>query len=374
MATIAARGLATLLVVLAAGPPAAAAGPATEPLPQKAFEVTRLADGVHAVIWTEPLADPIEGNALFIVNDRDVVVVDSALFPSSTRRMIAALRQITDKPVRYVINTHWHDDHHDGNYLYREAWPGVEFVSHPATRANILEHTYKPRPGILEEYQEAEVRYARWVETGLDDEGKPLEPRRRERARELVALLQTAIDELGQMQEMPPDLTFTERLVLVRGERTIEVRWLGRGNTAGDVVVFLPKERIVASGDLVVYPIPFCFGSYYGEWIDTLAALDALEADVLVPGHGPVMRDRDYLHTVQDLLRAIVAETKRAAADGLTLEQAEQSIKLPEWRARLAGDDVERGQAFDAFVLAPAIERAYRQAKGEDPPEGRAGA
>jgi glyoxylase-like metal-dependent hydrolase (beta-lactamase superfamily II) len=374
MATIAVRGLATLLVVLAAGPPAAAAGPATEPLPQKAFEVTRLADGVHAVIWTEPLADPIEGNALFIVNDRDVVVVDSALFPSSTRRMIAALRGITDKPVRYVINTHWHDDHHDGNYLYREAWPGVEFVSHPATRANILEHTYKPRPGILEEYQEAEVRYARWVETGLDDEGKPLEPRRRERARELVALLHTAIDELGQMQEMPPDLTFTERLVLVRGERTIEVRWLGRGNTAGDVVVFLPKERIVASGDLVVYPIPFCFGSYYGEWIDTLAALDALEADVLVPGHGPVMRDRDYLHTVQDLLRAIVAETKRAAADGLTLEQAEQSIKLPEWRARLAGDDVERGQAFDAFVLAPAIERAYRQAKGEDPPEGRAGA
>jgi hypothetical protein len=103
----------------------------------------------------------------------------------------------------------------------------------------------------------------------------------------------------------------------------------------------------------------------------TLAALDALPADVLVPGHGPVMRDRAYLHTVQDLLRSIVAETKRAVADGLTLEQAKERIKLPEWKTRLAGDDVGRGLAFDAFVLAPAVERAYRQAKGEDPPEGR---
>jgi glyoxylase-like metal-dependent hydrolase (beta-lactamase superfamily II) len=139
------------------------------------------------------------------------------------------------------------------------------------------------------------------------------------------------------------------------------------------VVVFLPAERIVASGDLLVHPIPFCFGSYYREWVDTLTALDGLAADVLLPGHGPVMRDRDYLHTVQDLLRAIVVETGRAVDQGLTLEEAQSRILLPEWRTRLAGDDQDRGHAFDAFVLAPAVERAYRQAKGEDPPEGRAG-
>jgi glyoxylase-like metal-dependent hydrolase (beta-lactamase superfamily II) len=365
------RWIATAIALVAAATPLFAGGP-SDLLPEKELEVIPLADGIHALIWKEPLADPIEGNALVIVNDEDVVVVDSALFPSSTKRMIAALQGITDKPVRYVVNTHWHDDHHDGNYLYRELWPQVAFVAHQATRANILEHTYKPRPGILAEYTQAGERYARWAETGVDDEGKPLEERRRKRAGELVPLLATAVQELSAVREMPPDLTFTDRLVLRRGDRTIEVRWLGRGNTAGDAVVFLPRERIVASGDLVVYPIPFCFGSYYAEWIDTLAALNGLEADVIVPGHGPVMRDRTYLHAVQDLLRAIVAETKRAAAEGLTLEQARERIKLPEWRARLAGEDEARGRAFDAFVLAPAIERAYRQAKGEDPPEGRA--
>ncbi|HEX9799733.1 MAG TPA: MBL fold metallo-hydrolase [Thermoanaerobaculia bacterium] len=360
-----------LFALAAALPLATAPLAAVEPLPAKELEVVELTAGVYAATWKDPLQDPIEGNSLFIVNDEDVVVVDTALMPSTTRRLIGELRKLTDKPVRYVINTHWHDDHHDGNYLYRELWPDVAIVSHVATRANILEYTYKPRPAILEEYKQIVARYTRWSESGLDDEGKPLVERRRKRAGELVALYSSWITEFSSMREMPPDLTFTDQLVLRRGERTIEVRWLGRGNTAGDVVVFLPAERIVATGDLLVDPVPFMFGSYYAEWIETLAAVDALAADVLVPGHGPVLRDREYLYTVQDLLRAVVAETRKAAEEGLTLEQTKERITLPEWRARFVGADERRGPAFDSFVLAPAIERAWRQAKGEDPPEGR---
>lgn len=366
--------LVAALALAAVAPLAARADDAApaERLPDKELEVVPVADGVYAAIWKEPLRDPIEGNALWIVNSDHVIVVDSSLFPSSARRMVAELEKLTDKPVRYLVNTHWHDDHHGGNAVYRERWPEVTIVAHAATRANILEHTYKPRPGILEQYREATVKYRRWAETGLDDEGKPLVESRRKRAGELVPLLATAVAELAASREMPPDLTFTDRLVLDAGGRAVEVRWMGRGNTAGDVVVFLPRERIVATGDLTVFPIPFGFGSYYEEWIATLAAVDALPADTIVPGHGPVMRDRDYLRTLQALLGDLVAQAKQAVADGLTLEQAQERIKLPEWRAKLCGDDVERGRAFDAFWLAPAVERAYRQAKGEDPTEGRA--
>ena len=363
------RFVVALALGVALGPPAAAA---EETLPEKAIEIVRLADGVYAAIWKEPLADPIEGNSLFVVNADHVVVVDSSLFPSSARRMVAELEKLTDKPVRYLVNTHWHDDHHGGNAVYRERWPGVTIIAHPATRASILEHTYKPRPEILDYYRTTIPKYRKWAETGLDDEGKPLTEARHRRVRELVPLLTTAIAELATAAEMPPDLTFTDRLVLDPGGRGVEVRWMGRGNTAGDVVVLLPHERIVATGDLTVFPIPFGFGSYYEEWVATLGAVDALPVDTIVPGHGPVMRDRDYLHTLQALLRDLVAEAKQAVADGLTLEQAQERIKLPEWRAKLAGDDAERGRAFDAFWLAPAVERAYRQAKGEDPPEGRA--
>ena len=94
------------------------------------YDVVRIADGVYGFMWRDPLADPIQGNALFIINDRDVVVVDTALLPSTARVMAAELRKLTTKPVSYVINTHWHDDHHGGNAVYRELWPEVRIVGH----------------------------------------------------------------------------------------------------------------------------------------------------------------------------------------------------------------------------------------------------
>lgn len=346
----------------------AEAGDATE---GKGLEIVRVAEGVYAAIWDAPLTNPVEGNALFIFNDEDVVVVDSALFPSSARRMVAELERLTDKPVRYLINTHWHDDHHGGNAVYRERWPDLAIVSHPATRDSILELVYAKRPGMLEQYRQGLAKLSRWSESGVDDDGKAIEGARRERLDQAIPLYTTAIAELEAMRDAPPDLTIADALVLRRGERTIEVRWLGLGNTAGDLVVFLPRERVVATGDLVVHPVPFFIGSFYEEWIETLAVVDALEADVLVPGHGPVMRDREYLHTVQSLLRDLVAAAREAVDSGWTLDEAKERIRLAEWRERLTGDDAERQRAFDAYLLAPAVERAYRLAKGEEVPEGR---
>ena len=99
--------------------------------------------------------------------------------------------------------------------------------------------------------------------------------------------------------------------MLRRGERTIEILWLGLGNTRGDAVVFLPKERIVATGDLLVWPVPFMFGSYHAEWPATLAKLDALAADTLFLSHGAPQRDRGYLRQVRDLLAFIRDEALR---------------------------------------------------------------
>jgi len=364
------RPFVTWVLAAAIGGLALAAVP---PLTPKELVVEKLADGVYAFVWTKPFDDPIEGNSLAVITDDGVLVVDAQLFPSSARRVIAEIRKLTDKPVRWLVNTHWHDDHTDGNFVYREEFPGVEIIAHRDTRANLLAHTYAPRAGILDQYRALTTKYTQWQETGLDDQGKELVEQRRKRAGELAALLSATVDELGSMKEAPPTLTFVEQLVLERGGRRIEIRWLGRGNTAGDTVVFLPAEGIVASGDLLVFPVPFCFGSYYAEWIDTLGRLDALPAPTIVPGHGPVMRDREYLHRVQDLLRAIVEQTKAAAEEGLTLEQTKEKVTLADWKARFPDGAPEAlaGRAFDSFVVEPAVERAWRQAMGEDPPEGR---
>jgi glyoxylase-like metal-dependent hydrolase (beta-lactamase superfamily II) len=329
------------------------------------YDIVPIGAGIYGFMWRDPMADPIQGNALFIINDRDVVVVDTALLPSTARVMAAELRKLTPKPVRYVINTHWHDDHHGGNAVYRELWPDVQIVGHRETRRDIIERTYAVRPKTLSDMLATADRYERWAATGKDDEGKPLEERRRVRAGEIAALDRAIVPELKTIREAPPDLTFTDRLTLYCGERTIEIRFLGLGNTRGDTVIVLPKERIAASGDLVVYPIPFMFGSYHEEWIRTLDALDVLPVDTLVPGHGPLFRDRTYLRQVRGLLQALVDRVKTSVAAGATLEQTQQQVTLQDWRSTFAGDDPRKQRAFDNFVLQPAVERMWRQARGE---------
>src|SRR5512144_2408722 len=105
----------------------AAARARADGLPAKPYEVVRLAEGVYAFLWKDPLQNVVESNSLFVINDQDVLVVDTGIVPSTARVMAEELKKLTDRPVRYVVNTHWHDDHHGGNEVYRELWPSVEF-------------------------------------------------------------------------------------------------------------------------------------------------------------------------------------------------------------------------------------------------------
>lgn len=338
---------------------------AADELAPKEYDVVRLAEGVHGIVWREPLRDPIEGNALIVINDEDVLVVDAALFPSTARRMAGEVQKLTKKPVRYVVNTHWHDDHHGGNQVYRELWPEVQFISHRHTRTDAIEQSHDPRPENIERLRKRVPDFERWLETGEDDDGKPVDDARRKRIENAIVFYGTAIDELESIEATPPDLSFEDAVVLHRGERTIEIRWLGLANTRGDVVVYLPRERIVASGDIIVHPIPFGFGSYYGDWVDTLGRIDALEADVIFPGHGEVQHDRDYVHRLQALLEDLVEQVDAAVAEGASLEETQARVTLADWQDRFAGDDDVKQRSFAAFFVTPAVERAWRQAMGE---------
>jgi glyoxylase-like metal-dependent hydrolase (beta-lactamase superfamily II) len=326
----------------------------------------KLADGVYGFVWKEPLKDPIEGNSLFIINDNDVIVVDASLFPSSTRLMISELQKLTSKPVRYVINTHFHDDHVNGNFVYRELFPEVEFISHTNTRTDIIDKVNNVRDEDIKGIVESKNMYERWFKNGKDDNGKVLDEARTKRVQELIELLQQSAIEYGTVKNAPPDITFDDTLTLYRGARKIKLLWLGRGNTRGDCIISLPNERIVATGDLLVYPIPFAFGSYYKEWITTLSKLDSLDADVLFLSHGSPQHERTYLHQIQGLLQSLVEEVEKSVRSVATLEETQQRVTLSYWKEKFCMKDAKKERAFDSFFIAPAVERAYRQAKGEE--------
>jgi glyoxylase-like metal-dependent hydrolase (beta-lactamase superfamily II) len=129
-------------------------------------------------------------------------------------------------------------------------------------------------------------------------------------------------------------------------------------------VIHLPKENIVITGDLVVWPVPLVGNpqSYIADWASTLDKVRALRPSIIVPGHGPVMRDDSYVKLMADLFTYVKQQTEAAVARGESLEQVHKSINLSEFRKQFAGDSPARKISFNMYVASPAVGAAYQQA------------
>jgi cyclase len=340
--------------------------PATAAPPQDSagdFVIQKLADGVYAAVRKQPPLFSFDPNNVFIINDDDVIVVDSNASLAGTRELVGALRKLTDKPVRYVVNTHWHDDHTVGNQVWREAFPGVEFIAHASTlrdRPTVGETNRKQMLAGGKAYAE---RLRGLVEQGKSLAGTPLTDEERVNYLGDVAWLERAIAEAPNVKIILPTLTVEDRLTLRRGKRTIDIRHLGRGHTAADLVVHLPAEGIVMTGDLVVWPVPLVGStSYPAAYSATMEKLIALRASVIIPGHGPVMRDDSYLRLTSRLLASLKDQTAAAVARGETLEQARRSVDLAEFRKMIAGDSMLRRILFGDYVSGAGVAAAFREA------------
>ena len=331
--------------------PAALAG---QPSP---YTVQQLAPGVHAMTREWQSGNVADANVLLIINQHDVIVVDANIFPASTRETIAEIRKLTPNPVRYVINTHWHSDHHYGNQVYRDSFPGVEFIQHPNTRADIISRDIPALANNLAKEYPAQVeRFRTALRTGKTSRGETVTDSMRVAFKRGEGLYQFFIDDMGSTPIVPGTLLVGDSLTLQRGDRAIVIRYLGRGNTAGDLVVHLPNERIVATGDLVVLPTPFSFFSHLGDWPGTLRRLKSLDAATIMPGHGDIQRDWSYVDQLIGLIESTWGQVKQAVASGADLETTLKTVNLDQFRGNF-------GRNFDYLFRRPAVEAAYKELK-----------
>lgn len=287
--------------------------------------------GVYALIAGER-SDDVDGNSTLIVGSTTAMIVDTHWSPQSARTAFGLVRGLTDKPVRFVVNTHWHYDHLLGNQVYLDAFPGAQVIAHRETARVICTWAAK-FPNRMTVIRESATS-----------------PEIRER-------LSTPITE--------PAVIVDQQLQLDLGQRRVDVLHLGRGNTPGDLVVHVPDARVVAAGDLVVSPVPFAINSFPAAWIETLRKLERLGARALVPGHGPVQRDTVYLKQVLELLEYTVSQARDAVDRQRTLEQARAEISFDRFRSAFAGSDPRRIKMFRQFWEVPAVERAWREARAE---------
>jgi len=314
-----------------------------------------LGGGIYVHMWDDPLAGPIDGTSTVIVNDEDVFVVDTHINPAAARAVIAKIRAITDNPVTHVINTHWHDDHTNGNHAYRQAFPEARFIAHRATRSSLDEGWASMEDQRRRAYEAVRGRDLATAADAIEAN----DPDRAMTLRLFAAYRDALEPELPTLELVYPDLLFDDRMVFERGERTIVVQWMGRGNTDGDAVVWLPDDRRLIAGDLLVAPIPYAFDSPMVDWVGTLARVADLGAEIIVPGHGAVQRDMRYLAQVASLLDATIATVRDAHAAGVGYDHLAAAVDLTAQERRFTGGDAARAYAWRSFYLEPGLKSAW---------------
>jgi cyclase len=277
-----------------------------------------------------------------IEGDTGLVVVDTGHHPSLTRRMIEDIRAATAKPVQYVVNTHWHADHVSGNFVYAEAFPGVKFVAHAFTAKLIeSEAAVNMGPGCQAFLRVQTKALRESLQSGIGPDGTALTEARRTRLRAVIEDADVGMDECLEVSFPATDIAFQDRITLRLGKREVQVMFLGRANTAGDAIVYVPDAKVLAVGDILVHPFPFAFQSYIGEWAAVLRRIEAMDTVAIVPGHGPVMRDRKYLVEIAELMESIDAQARKAYRPDVPLAALRKEVDLAPFRGRRSASQGE---------------------------------
>ena len=348
------RTLAAFTLLAALAPSLAAA--------QHERRVTQLAPGVHVIEHKDDPDGNESGNTTVVIGDRDVLVVDGGQSPAVAREDIAEIRRLTDKPVRWVVTTHFHDDHNNGNRAYAQAFPTATFVAQAETKIDM--DRYSPRK--VAQYTPRAARLQQVLDSGRTPNGHVLTADERNEVRAALASVRTLLADLAAIPYTPPNLAFHDALDIDLGGRSVRLLWLGRGNTAGDAVVFLPRERIAAIGDLVVDPIPYVYDGYPSEWGATLQRVIDLDADTYVPGHGPLQRDKSRLVLTRDLMREATTQLNAALAKVgpalfRTLDEITPLVDLSSFRTKFTRGDAALDPAFSAMTQN-LVKVAFREA------------
>lgn len=280
------------------------------------FEIKKVADGVHVAVAAP--AYKVNSNTAIIESDGGVIIVDTHSKPSAARVIVERLRDITPKPVRYVVNTHFHRDHWHGNEVYPAAYPDAEIVTNQLTREAMLKKGLKriqdhvrQVPGEIAALR-AELTAART-------------PEQRARLEADLRLAESYLAEIRALKPALPTIAFERTMGLYRRDREIQLLHLGRAHTEGDVFVYLPKEKVVITGDAVIGWTPFMGDGYPEDWVGRLDRLAQLDFTHLIMGHGDVA-GRDWLSTFRSYIHDMVEAVRQEAAAGATLEEVKQRV------------------------------------------------
>ena len=270
-----------------------------------------VAEGVYFAIGTGDIYTM--SNALIIERDHDVVIVDSHITPAAGRALLDSIRVVTSKPVTTLINSHFHYDHSNGT----PAFGDIEIIGHEVTYEKLTsdpenEHTYQ---SSLRRFDNTVNR----LQTELSNATSAEE---RQELQQQLAYWQRHVEAQEEIVFTPPTQTLRDKMTLYRGGREIQLHFFGRAHTGGDLAIYLPEEKIVFTGDMMLGGISYMGDGYVTEWADTLRGLLSLDIELILPGHGPGFSEVERISHVADYYSDLTREIRRLRSEGYSAEEA----------------------------------------------------
>lgn len=306
----------------------------------QSYRIVKVADDVYDAIGLRG----VSSNSQIIVNREDVVVVDTSYRPAWARELISEIRKITAKPVRYVVYTHWHTDHTGGSQAFLAAYPGVQFIGQDYARRD-LQAVGAPRNRQVletktpEQLKDLSSKYGapaqiaeleKQLAEGKDPGGKLLDDAAKINLQQQIDMQKAYQAELPQIHNVLPTMTYDDKLVLFEGDREIDLIHFGPAHTRGDTFVYLPKEKIVMTGDSA-QGVPGGHDGYPAEWASSLGGLAKLDWTLAIPAHGTeadFQHDKAKVQAMISYLNDMVAQVRSCVAKGMTLDQTMQTVNL----------------------------------------------
>jgi cyclase len=283
------------------------------------YKFEKIADGVYYATVTRP---GLGSNNVVVVNDTDVLVVDAGTSPAAARAFVEDIKKLTDKPIRYVVNTHWHYDHTAGNQIFG---PDVQIIATDYLYQKLATtDVLHSEPYLTSQVTTLSARVDT-LNKQIAAEGNAQQKAALEKD---LADAQSLQKNNSEIKVTAPTIHFSTKMVLNRGSREIDLLFLGRGHTGGDTVVFLPKERIVCTGDLMESRLAYMGDAFFSEWITTLEELKKLDFAVDLPGHGVPFTNKSLITAYQAYLTDLVNQVTKLKNEGVSPDDAAKRVDL----------------------------------------------
>ena len=274
----------------------------------KHFQIEQLADGVYATVASEQ-GYAVCNAGVIDIGDR-TILFDTFISPEAARDLLKVTEQLTSHRITHVINSHGHNDHIRGNQVFDS---DVDIISTVLTREAIARN----EPEEIKWERETIPKEIIDAQSKLSSEK---DPKRRRELAFLVVYLQAMSKSHSELKTRLPNITFTHKLTIHGTMRTVELFPLA-GHTASDVVLYLPEEKIAFMGDLLfVNSHPYLASGSPGQWKQSLAEIEALGVQAVIPGHGPVGRSAD-LSVMSQYIQSLESIVVNMIKSGKPVEQ-----------------------------------------------------